>query len=99
MLQIVSKKHWATHELQGTDVFNEQRSWYLQRKKRALSEWKKKKIWMSILGRKTSLRKTCSLFRQEYSEYCRHGGGYSANSFCTCIGQQIQMDTLWLKSS
>ena len=26
-----------------------------------------------------------------------HGGSFS-NSFSTCIGQQIQMDTLWLRS-
>ena len=67
MIQIVSKKHWVTHELQGTDMsstnkgagtFNS-KSGYCMKVKKDLEEY---------LRQKTSLGKTCSLFRQEYSE-------------------------------
>ena len=46
------KKHWVTHELQGT----EQRSWYLQLKKRGVV-WMEKEIWKSLLGKKYLSRK------------------------------------------
>ena len=67
MIQIVSKKHLVTHELQGTDMSstNKGASTY-NSKKRVLYEWKKD--LEESLRRKLSLEKTCSLFRQEYSE-------------------------------
>ena len=60
MIQIVLKKQWVTHK------FNEQGSWFIQLKKGVLYEWRK-----DLEGshrQKISLGKTCSLFRQEYSE-------------------------------
>ena len=51
MIQIVLKKHWVTHELQGTDVFNKQRNWYMQLKKGGVV-WMPKKIWKGLLGEK-----------------------------------------------
>ena len=41
MIQIVSKKHWVTHELQGTDM-SSTKVLVLTTKKGVLYEWKKK---------------------------------------------------------
>ena len=68
MIQIVSKKHWVTHDLQKTDISSPNKgagSYNL--KKGVLYKWKKK-IWKSLFGEKHLLGKTCSLFCQEYSE-------------------------------
>ena len=77
MIQTVSKKHWVIHELQGTNMssMNQGAASY-NLKKGVLYEWKKD--LEESLRRKTSHAKTCSLFRQEYSEYCRHKGFHSS---------------------
>ena len=66
MIQIVSKKHWATHELQGTDMSSTNKEAGTYNSKMCLYEWKKD--LEESLMRKTSFGETCSLFRQEYSE-------------------------------
>ena len=84
MIQIVSKKH---------QVINYKELICLQQTKVLQLTTKKKdcymngkKIWKS-LRQKTTLKKTCSLFRQEYSELGRNVAGDSfSNSFSTCIG-------------
>ena len=48
----------------------------LTTQKKGLYEWKKQ--FEKFLRRKTSLEKTCLLFRQEYNEQCTHMGVYSA---------------------
>ena len=67
MIQIVSKKHWITPELQGTDMCSTDKGagTCLPCKKGMLYEGKKD--LKESLRRKSS-GKTCSLFRQEYSE-------------------------------
>ena len=57
MIQIVSKKYWVTHELQGTDMssMNKRASTY-NSIKGVLYE-KEKKIWKSLLGKKYLLGK------------------------------------------
>ena len=55
MIQNVSKKHWVTHELQGT-VFNEQRELILTTQKKGFCV-NGKKIWKSLLGKKHLLEK------------------------------------------
>ena len=66
MIKIVSKKHWVTHELGGTDLSSTNKRAGTYNSKRVC--WiKGKKIWKSHLGEKY-LGKTSSLFRQEYSE-------------------------------
>ena len=67
MIQIVLKKHWITHKLQGTDMsFTNKGAGTYNSKKRVLYEWKKD--LEESFRWKTSLGKTCSLFPQEYSE-------------------------------
>ena len=59
MIQIVSKKRWATHELRETDMSSTNKE---------VGTYNSKKIWKSLRQKKTSLGKTSTLFRQEYSE-------------------------------
>ena len=66
-MQIFEKKHWVTHELQGTDMAstNKVPGTYNLKKGCCMNE---NKDLEESLKRKISLGKTYSLFRQEYSE-------------------------------
>ena len=67
MIQIVSKKQWVSHEFQGTDMSSTNKELLFTIQKRGVV-WIEKNDLKESLRRKISLGKTCSLFRQEYSE-------------------------------
>ena len=71
MIQIVSKKHKVTHELKETDMTstNKGAGTYNSKKESCM---RGKKDLEEPLTRKTSLGKTCSLFRQECSGADKH---------------------------
>ena len=67
MIQIVSKKQWVTNELLGTDMSSTNKGAGTNNSKRGvLYEWKKDSE--ESIRRKTSIGKTCSLFRTEFRE-------------------------------
>ena len=77
MIQIVWKKLWVPHELQGTDMSSTNKGAGTYNSKKVCCMNGKKDLEES-LRRKTSLGKTCSLFHQKYSEKCRHIRVHSA---------------------
>ena len=56
MIQIVSKKHWLTHELQGTDMSSTNKGAGTYNSKKVFC-MNGKKIWKSLLGEKHLLGK------------------------------------------
>ena len=67
MIQIVSKKHWATHELQGTDMSSSNKGARTYDSKSGCCMNGKKDL-KKKLGEKYHLGKPVNFFRQEYSE-------------------------------
>ena len=97
MIQIVSKKHWVTYELEGTDMSstNKGADTY-NSKKGVLYEWKKR------FGRVYSVEiiswENLIPFPSRIQRIMQTHGGLFSNSFSTCIGQQIQLYTSWSES-
>ena len=56
MIQIVSKKHWVTHELQGTDMSSTNKEVVLTTQKKGC-RMNGKNFWKSLLGEKYFLGK------------------------------------------
>ena len=57
MIQIVSKKHWVTHELKGTDMSSTNKGAGTYNSKKECCMNRKKKILKSFLGEKHLLGK------------------------------------------
>ena len=68
MIQIISKKYYVTHELQGTDMSSTTKGAGTYNSKKGCCMNEKKEDLEEFLRRKTSLGKTFLIFRQEYSE-------------------------------
>ena len=73
MIQIVSKKHWVTHELQGTSIFNKDDGTYNPKKDSCMNG---KKIWKSLLGDNISWENLFSVLSR-IQRICKHMGVHS----------------------
>ena len=95
--KLFRKKYWVTHELQGTDMSSTNKgAGTYNSKKGVFYEWKKD-LEESLRRKNISLENLFTFPSIIQRIMQTHGGSFS-NSFSTCTGQQIQMDTSWLRS-
>ena len=92
MTQIVSKKHWVTDELQGTDMSSTNKGAGTYNSKKGCYMNGKIKIWKSLLGENHLLGKPIHFSVKNTSNNADTWG------FIQQFFQQIQKDTSWLRS-
>ena len=93
MMQIVSKKHYVTHELQRTDMSSTNKGAGTYNSKKACC-MNGKNIWKSLFGENHLLGKPVHF---SVKNTVNNADTREFNSFSTCTGLQIHLFTSWLR--